>query len=321
MEDKVILEKRAKEFVDKTSTPPFLYEIPVEIARQKLEDLQSEPVYKFPANVLKVNFKTTEYGCINVYLIIPVNKIKINKVIFYTHGAGWVYGSFHTHEKLVRELCARTNSIVVFPEYTRSPEAKYPIAIEECYEVLCAIPALLRFANINIYNYELIVCGDSVGGNMATVMSILSKYRNGPKISKQLLYYPVTNDDFNTKSYNKFSEGYYLSKKSMEYFWNQYAPNKSDRNNITASPLKATIKNLKGLPNTMIINGEADVLRSEGYDYAGKLMEAGVSVTQIQFKGMIHDFVMLNSLDQSNACRSAMNVSVDWINQNQNIGF
>ena len=321
MKDKVILEKKAQEFIDKTSKPPFLYELPVEMARKKLEELQNQPVYKFPANVLKINFKTKKYECINVYLLIPINNISINKVIFYTHGAGWVYGSFHTHEKLVRELCARTNSILIFPEYTRSPEARYPVAIEECYEVLCAIPILLRFANINICNYDLIVSGDSVGGNMATVMSILSKYRNGPKISKQLLYYPVTNDNFETESYNKFSEGYYLSKKSMEYFWNQYTPNINDRNNITSSPLKATIDDLKGLPDTMIINGEVDVLRSEGNDYTSKLMEAGVNVTQIQFKGMIHDFVMLNSLNSSNACRAAMNVSVNWINQNKNIEF
>lgn len=315
MKNKVILDHAAEKLAHDTSKSPFLYELPIDEGRKKLEDLQNQPVYKYPVTTIKIDFRIDNSKCIPVYTVVPFNCNNIHKVIFYTHGAGWVYGSFHTHEKLVRELCARTNSIVIFPEYTRSPEAKYPTAIKECYKVLCEIPSILNKGQLNIKNYKLIVAGDSVGGNMAAVMTLLSKFYNGPKICKQLLYYPVTNDDFNTSSYNEFENGYYLSKKSMEYFWNQYTKVINDRNKITASPLKASITELSGLPDAMIINGEADVLRDEGESYATKLMEASVSVTQVRIKGTIHDFVMLNALDRTNACRTAMNISVDWINQ------
>ena len=189
----------------------------------------------------------------------------------------------HTHEKLVRELAFRTNSLVIFPEYSRSPEARYPVAIEQCYSILCMLPALTKKYRWNVELDTLTMAGDSVGGNMATVMTLMAKYRSGPKIQKQLLYYPVTNACFDTKSYRLFAVNYYLYKAGMEWFWNQYTISARDRRQITASPLRATIEQLKGLPDTMILNGEADVLRDEGEAYARKLRLAGVDVTAIRF--------------------------------------
>ena len=236
-------------------------------------------------------------------------------VIFYIHGAGWVFGSFHTHEKLVRELAARTDSVVVFPEYSRSPEARYPVAIEQCYNVLCRLSSILEKLDIRMNPCTLTVAGDSVGGNMTIAMTIMAKERKGPYIQKQLLYYPVTNACFCTDSYRQFAEGYYLYREGMKWFWDQYTMSPCDRNEITASPLRADIDQLKGLPDAMILNGEADVLRDEGESYARKLREAGVDVTAVRIQGMIHDFVMLNSLDQTKACRAAMDTSVAWINR------
>ena len=236
------------------------------------------------------------------------------------HGAGWVFGSFHTHEKLVRELAARTDSVVVFPEYSRSPEARYPVAIEQCYDVLGRLPQLLGKMDITIDPCTLTVAGDSVGGNMAIAMTIMAKFRERPYIQKQLLYYPVTNACFCTESYRQFACGYYLYREGMMWFWDQYTQSACDRDQITASPLRADICQLEGLPEALIINGEADVLRDEGEAYARKLREAGVDVTAIRFQGMIHDFVMLNALDQTEACRAAMDVSVAWINKNNKIG-
>ncbi len=318
MKDKVILEPAAEEVSKESSIPPLIFELPPAIGREKLEKAQNFPVYKYPVNISSTIFNTEKNGNIKVYFVSPVNSQNTPRVIFYIHGAGWVFGSFHTHEKLVRELSARTNSIIIFPEYTRSPEVRFPVAIEQCYSTMCNIPKLLRKMNLvaNLNNFT--VAGDSVGGNMAIAMAFMSKYQNGPKIHKELLYYPVTNDDFNTDSYNQFAEGYYLYKDGMKWFWDQYAPNLVDRNYIIASPLKASLEQLKGFPSIMIINGEADVLRDEGEEFASKLMKADVDVTQIRFKGMIHDFVMLNSLDNTNACRSAMDVSTCWINRKNN---
>ena len=150
---------------------------------------------------------------------------------------------------------------------------------------------------------------------MATALTLMSKFRRGPAIQKQLLYYPVTNACFNTGSYCEFAQGYYLYRAGMEWFWNQYTMSQKDRNQITASPLRANLEQLRGLPDTMILNGEADVLRDEGEAYAIKLRQAGVDVTAVRFQAIIHDFVMLNSLDQTKACRAAMDVSTEWINR------
>lgn len=315
MRTRIILEKSAEEVSEVSSIPPLIFNLPVEEGRKKLEEAQNTPVYKYDVNISNVNFNTLQNGTIKVFLLSPKKSSNIPNIILNIHGAGWVFGSFHTHEKLVRELCYRTNSIIIFPEYSRSPEAKYPIAIEQCYSILNNISKLLHQANLKGNLSNITIAGDSVGGNISIALTLMSKYYNGPKVNKLLLYYPVTNDDFNTESYNQFQEGYYLYKDGMKWFWNQYTPDVNDRKYITASPLKASLNQLRDFPKTMIINGEADVLRDEGEEFASRLMQAGVDVNQIRFKGMIHDFVMLNSLDKTNACRGAMDISVAWLNK------
>lgn len=315
MNEKIILEKAAYEVAKQNSNPPFIFQLPVNQGRKILEEAQNSHVCKCPANI-KVNcINTNCYGCINIYTVIPLHCSKVRNVILYIHGAGWVFGSFHTHEKLVRELAYRTNSIVIFPEYTRSPEARFPVAINQCYFILNQIPNILRCNNISPCVENLTVAGDSVGGNMAIAMTLISKFQNGPKINKQLLYYPVTDDDFNTSSYLEFAQNFYLYRESMKWFWDNYEPNIKRRNDILATPLKASLEQLKDLPPAMIINGEADVLRDEGEAFANKLRKAGNDVTAVRLQGMIHDFVMLNSLDQTNACRAAMDVSTEWLNR------
>ena len=215
----------------------------------------------------------------------------------------------------MRELVARTNSIVLFPEYSLSPEAKYPVAIEQCYWVLSNMPEIANRFGIKARLDTMTVAGDSVGGNMATVMTILSKYRHGPRIHKQLLFYPVTNAYFDTESYIEFAEGYYLYRDGMKWFWNQYTTSEADRNQITASPLRATIEQLRGLPDALVITDEADVLRDEGEAYARKLLESDVDTTSVRIQAITHDFVMLNALDQTNGCRAAMDLATSWINR------
>ncbi len=311
----VPLEPEAEVVCKNSSKPPLIFQLPPEEGREVLERAQDTPVYKYPAEIKSICVTTSCWGSINVYFIIPSNICNVPNIIYYIHGAGWVFGSLHTHDKLVRELGARTNSIVVFPEYSRSPEAKYPTAIEQCYEILCKIPDLLSQMGCIANLSTLTVAGDSVGGNMSTIMTILAKKRKGPKIHKQLLYYPVTDACFNTPSYWQFAVDYYLYRAGMMWFWNQYTMSKKERNEITASPLRATLDDLSNLPDAMILNGEADVLRDEGECYAQKLRKAGVDVTAVRFQAIIHDFVMLNALDQTKACRAAMDLSTEWINR------
>lgn len=316
----VLLEPAAEIVCDQSAICPLIFQLPPDKGREVLEKAQDTPVYKHPANISSEQIDTVKWGKIPVYFIAP--KIaKIKNVIFYIHGAGWVFGSFHTHEKLIRELCARTNSLVVFPEYTRAPEAKYPKALEQCYFVLSNLWEIIKNHFDDINHDTLTVAGDSVGGNMAISMALMSNMRNGPDIHKLLLYYPVTNACFDTKSYRQFAVNYYLYREGMQWFWQQYAPFIKDRNKITASPLRASIDCLKNLPQTMIINGQADVLRSEGEAFSEKLRNAKVEVTALRVQGIIHDFVMLNALDQTNACRTAMDASTEWINRKNKDSF
>ena len=314
MEKRIPLEKAAIEVCDAAAVPPRIYQLPPDQGRKKLDEAQNAPVYKYPADISSFQIQTSS-GTIPLYCVRPENATGRPHLILYMHGAGWVFGNFHTHEKLVRELAARTNSIVLFPEYSLSPEVKYPVALEQCYWVLTMLPDITKQLDLDVRLDTLTVAGDSVGGNMATVMTMLSKYRNGPHIHKQLMFYPVTNAAFDTESYIKFAENYYLYRDGMKWFWDQYTTSESDRNQITASPLRATTEQLRGLPDALIITDEADVLRDEGEAYAKKLLEAGVDTTAVRVLSIIHDFVMLNALDQTNGCRAAMDLAVSWINR------
>lgn len=315
MKRRISLEPEAIAVCNESAVPPLIFQLPPSQGRQILEEAQNTPIKMYPANIQKTTVDTGRWGKLPVYIVSP-NEVKTpSNVIFYIHGAGWVFGSFHTHEKLVRELAARTGCILVFPEYSRSPEARYPVAIEQCYNVLCRIPKLLKEFGFQMNPDTLTVAGDSVGGNMTIAMTLMAKDRKGPHIQKQLMYYPVTNACFCTDSYCQFSENYYLYRAGMMWFWNQYTVSECERNRITASPLRAELNQLRNLPEAMILNGEADVLRDEGEAIARKLRDAGVAVTAMRFQGIIHDFVMLNALDQTKACRAAMDVSVSWINK------
>jgi len=311
----ICLDPSAKKVSAEADSYPRIYQLPPQEGRKVLEDLQKCPPSMYPASSRKVDINTGEWGTIPVYFVTPDNGCEPLSVILYLHGGGWVFGSFFTHLKLLREISCRTNSLIIFPEYSRSPEAKYPTALEQCYAILCKMPELAALSGCNASLKTLTVAGDSVGGNFATVLTILSKYRNGPFIHKQLMYYPVTDACFETSSYYQFSDGYYLYRDGMIWFWNQYTDNKRCRYDITASPLRATCEQLRLLPEAMIINGEADVLHDEGQAYARHLCRSGVKVTSISIQGMIHDFVMLNSLDQTPAARAAMDLSCDWINR------
>ena len=315
MTERISLEKSAIEFSDANAPHPRIYELPPEEGRALLEKVQESPVDKLPVDIEDLKVDTGQWGSINVRFVRPEGNTDKLPVIFYIHGAGWVFGSAQTHDKLIRELAVRTNSVVVFPEYSRSPEAKYPTAIEQSYAVLQKLSELAESKGLDLT--ELAVAGDSVGGNMATVMTILTKERQGLPIQKQLLFYPVTDANFTTDSYQEFAENYFLTKEGMKWFWDQYTTDESERSEITASPLRATSEDLADLPPALILTGEADVLRDEGEAYARKLRDVGVAVTQVRFQGMIHDFVMVNSLDQTNATRAAMLLATQWLQQDR----
>ncbi|WEK56257.1 MAG: alpha/beta hydrolase [Candidatus Cohnella colombiensis] len=309
--NEVVLEPEAQKVIKETANPPYLYDLGPQKGREQLNNTQAGHVKMLPADIQNMTIKSGPTGKVSLTIVRPKKAKGELPVVLYSHGGGWVLGNFGTHERLIRELVVRSNSVVVFVNYSLSPEAKYPTALEEIY-------AALQWVADNGRKYgmdpkKIIVAGDSVGGNMTTAVAILAKERGGPKISKQMMFYPVTDASFDTPSYKQFAEGYYLRRDVMQWFWDQYTTDPMQRAQITASPLRATTEQLQGLPPAMIITGQADVLRDEGEAYANKLRQAGVRVAQARIQGTIHDFVMLNSLADTAAVRSAIALAVSFI--------
>jgi acetyl esterase len=241
----------------------------------------------------------------------PAGRTGVLPVLLYTHGAGWVFGSAATHDRLVRELAVRADAAVVFTEYSLSPEAKYPTALEEVWAALQWVVA--QGSEHDLDATRLAVAGDSVGGGMTAALTLLAKQRGGPAISAQVLFYPVTDAGFDTPSYDEFATGYFLAKEGMRWFWDQYTTDPAQRAEITASPLRATLDDLAGLPKALVVVGEADVLRDEGEAYAAKLRAAGVDVTSVRYLGIIHDFVMLDALRDTRAARAAVQQAGEFL--------
>ncbi|MBL8792291.1 MAG: alpha/beta hydrolase [Planctomycetia bacterium] len=304
MSQPVVLEPAAQEFAKATANPPFLFEMPPAKGREVVDQVQSSPIDKPDVDIEDTSVPGGPKGDISIRIVRPKGVKGTLPAIVYIHGAGWVFGNAHTHDRLVRLLAVGANAAVVFPNYSLSPEAKYPTAIEECYAV--AQWAATKGSEKQLDGQRLAIAGDSVGGNMTAAVTLMAKQRGGPKFVQQVLFYPVTDANFDTGSYQQFATGYFLRRDGMQWFWDQYTTDPKQRAEITASPLRATKEQLTGLPPALVLNGEADVLRDEGEAYANKLREAGVPVTAVRFQGMIHDFVMLHALAHTHAAKAAM---------------
>jgi acetyl esterase/lipase len=304
---KHFLETAAQEFADATAKPPFLSELGPDAARKVLDDVQAAPIAK-PKVADKWLTVSAEVGDVRVRIVKPVDAIGPLPAILYMHGGGWVLGKSGTHDRLVRELAIGVNAAVVFVEYSRSPEAHYPVAIEQGYATARWITQQSSAEGLDAT--RLVVAGDSVGGNMTAALPILAKRRGDVTFRHQSMYYPVTDAGQNTDSYREFANGPFLTAKSMAWFWDCYLPDESTRTEITASPLRASIDQLAGLQEAFVIVDENDVLRDEGEAYGRKLTEAGVRTTCVRYNGTLHDFMMLNPLRQTAASTGAIEQAV-----------
>lgn len=234
-------------------------------------------------------------------------------VFMFFHGGGWVLGDYPTHERLIHDLVLGSGAAAVYVDYTPSPEAKFPTAINQAYAATRWVAENGR--QIGVDGKRLAVVGNSVGGNMAAVVALKAKEAGTPKLRFQALLWPVTDANFNNGSYNQFAEGHFLTRNMMQWFWDSYTSDPRQRDDIHASPLRASLEQLKGLPPALVQTAEMDVLRDEGEAYARKLGAAGVPVTAVRHNGMIHDFGLLNVLGQVPGTRSAMDQAAQAIRQ------
>jgi acetyl esterase/lipase len=298
----LVLEPAAQEFADATSKPPFIYELDYPAARKVLDDVQAGPVDKLSIDEEWITVPAA-VGDARVRIIKPQGADGMLPVILYMHGGGWVLGNAGTHDRLVRELAVGAGSALAFVEYPNSPEARYPVAIEQGY---ATAQWIIREGEAKgLDSSRLAVAGDSVGGDMTAALCLMAKQRGDVKFVHAQMYYPVTDAAMDTGSYDEFADGPFLTRKAMEWFWDAYIADPAQRSEITASPNHATIEQLTGLPPTLLLVDEADVLRDEGEAYAAKLRLAGVSVTTVRYDGIHHDFMMLKPLRETQAARAA----------------
>ncbi|WP_216897400.1 alpha/beta hydrolase [Nocardia alni] len=306
---KPVLEPQAQELADATANPPYLFDLgPIE-GRKTVDELQT-PEIEVPGTereVLEIE------GVPAMTIFRPTGLPTPLPVIVYIHGAGWVFGNDHTHGRLARELALGVGAAVVFPNYDLSPEARYPTAINQNFEVAQWVAA--QGAQHGLDATRMAVAGDSVGGNMSIALTLMAKGESAVNLAGQVLFYPVTDAAFDTDTYDEFATGYYLRRDAMQWFWDQYIPDLDQRGELTASPLRATNTDLAGLPPALVITAEADVLREEGEAYANKLRDADVPVTATRYPGIIHDFVMLNALRPTRAAEAAITQAIGFLRE------
>ncbi|WP_159803256.1 alpha/beta hydrolase [Arthrobacter zhaoguopingii] len=302
-----VLEPEAQAFADATAKPPRLADLGVEGARTLLDDVQSAPIALLDVDEEWIDVAAA-VGDVRVRIVRPQGSAGVLPVLLYVHGGGWVLGNAGTHDRLVRELAVGAHAAVVFVEYDRSPEAQYPVAIEQAYATAQWITGHGHAKGLDAK--RLAVAGDSVGGDMAAVLAILAKKRGDVTFIHQSLFYPVTDAGQDTESYREFADGPHLTAKAMAWFWDCYVPDANLRKQSTVSPLQATREELVGLPEAFLIVDENDVLRDEGEAYGRRLIEAGVRTTTVRYNAALHDFMMLNPLRSTAASTAAVEQAI-----------
>lgn len=273
-------------------------------ARQVLIDLQkSTPVELAPAKVSSLSI-SYDGQKVDLTIVRPAGPEKVVPAFMFFHGGGWVLGDFPTHERLVRDLVAYSGAAAVFVNYPPSPEAQFPVAINQAYAATKWVSEFGR--EINVDGRRLAVVGNSVGGNMAAVVSLMAKDRGGPDIRFQALLWPVTDANFDTQSYHEYAEGRFLTRNMMKWFWDNYTTDPVERSEIYASPLRAMTEELRGLPPALVQTAGNDVLRDEGEEYARKLDAAGVDVIATRYSSLIHDWGLLNPISDVPAVQASL---------------
>lgn len=279
---------------------PPLHELTPAQARDLLENAQRDREPEVEAGTAKV------HGGPHLRLVRPAGDSSATPVVLYCHGGGWMLGSFGTHQRLARTLADAAGATVVFIEYDRTPEKGFPHQIEQTYEAALYVAG--HAEELKVDGTRMAIAGDSAGGNMAAVVAMVAQQRGGPRLLSQVLFYPVTDAAMDTASYQEFENGPWLTRASMQWFWDAYTP-PVNRDSWMVSPLRADPEMLRGLPAATVITAENDVLRDEGEAYAERLSEAGVPVTAVRFLGTMHDFVLLDALSNTPAARAAIDVA------------
>jgi acetyl esterase len=304
--DKVVLQAQTQEFIDSLEGSTPINELSPEEARQVLIDTQTKADVEMPdASVEKMTLEIGPTGQTDVVVVKPADAgDEALPGVLYFHGGGWILGNFTTHERMIRELANQTGAAYVFVDYAPAPEQKHPVQLEQDFAVLKHVAE--NAADFGIDANQLALAGDSVGGQMVAVVAQMAKEQGGPDLDALAMIYPVTTADLTSGSYEEFADGPWLTKASMEWFWNAYLPEDADPMDPMISPLNYDTEALADLPPSLVITGANDVLRDEGEAFGAKLVKAGVETEGTRYDFSIHDFAMLNPIAGTPAPEAAI---------------
>lgn len=283
---------------------PSLEELSPQDARQVLVEVQNSVSYDYSDIEEEKRTVIQDGQTITIHIVKPKGAKDNLPPFMFFHGGGWVLGDYPTHKRLVRDLVVKSGAAAVFPDYTPTPDAQFPIAINQAYAVTKWVAQ--NGKTIGLDGSRLAVAGNSVGGNMSTVVALMAKENREFKIAFQLLLWPLVDSNMSRPSYKKFAAGRFLTTPIMKWMWDMYLPNPEERKQKYVSPINASLEELKDLPPTLIQVAENDILFDEGVAYGRKLDEAGVPTTVTVYKGMIHDYGMLNPLSHIPAVQEAL---------------
>ena len=295
------LEPTTQQFVDQVAGEPALQTLSLAQGRAFLARLQSAPVGKPSVQITDIAVPPGPGGPLQLRCIRPRDADHALPVIIHVLGGGGGFGDAVTHDRLMREIAVGVGAALIS---IADVPSRYPAAVEGAYAALQHVVA--NAAALGVDATRLALMGDGVGGTIAAAVALLAKARRGPAVDLQVLFYPATAARCDSDSYAVFADGPWLTRAAMQQFWDACLPDTAQRADITASPLGASIDQLRNLPDTLLIMAENDVLRDEGECYARKLSDAGVRVTSVRYNGTIHDFVMLNALADTPAARGAI---------------
>ncbi|QDY80377.1 alpha/beta hydrolase [Streptomyces qinzhouensis] len=290
--------------VTASATPPFLDDLDPQTARQALRETQVDRFEDFEVDVDYRVASVGPSGLLGFWTVRSAGATGPLPALLYLHGGRWSLGDAQTHARLISELVGGAGVCAVVPEYSRTPEARYPVALEECYALLeWVVP---RAGELGLDADRLAVAGDCAGATLAAAVTMLATSRGGPRLSAQMLFYPLTDSRCDSPSQRRFATGYLLTRRALREYWARYVADPALREEPTASPLRARAGDLAGLPPTLVVTADADVSRDEGEQYARNLRSAGVEASAVRFLGTIHDFVTLHALHESVPTRAAL---------------
>ena len=299
------LEPVTQQFIDSVAGVPQLYTMSASAAHAVLTDLQAKPVPLLPVDIEDAEWPVGPTGSTRIRIVRPKGATETLPLVMFFHGGGWVLGDKITHDRLVREIANGVHACVVFVDYINSPEAKYPTQNEQAYASM--VHAVEHARELNADASRLAIIGDSVGGNMSAAVTILAKERRGPKIAFQVLLYPLTDYATPGGSYERYATNRWLTARTMQWMFDLQGLDGTQ--DYHAYPLRATVQQLRGLPDALIITDD-DILQDEGEAYAYKLGQAGVRVTSVRYNGTVHDFCMINALSDTPAARGAISQTI-----------